>query len=432
MVQFLETFFQVKKRGSSVKRELLAGCSTFATMAYVLFVYPLVLSQTGMDEGAIMAAVAITAALSTLCMGLFANYPFALAPSMGMNAYLTYSIILGKGHSWQVGIGACFFAGVALLVLNIVGFRKILLDAIPKSLRIGVTCGIGLFLATIGLRYLGVIAPHPDTCVAMGNIATPEALLGGIGLLLMGGLHALGFRGAILFSILALWGIGLAIGLVEWQGVISLPPSLDPTFLQLDLFSVFEIALIPMLISVVFVSVFEASGSLVALAEQGNFFDGEGKLEKAKGALYPDALGTMVGPVLGTGPVTNYLESASGIAVGGKTGLVSIVVAILFLGALFFTPLVMSLPHFATAPALILLGAFLLRSIEKLNWEDSSEYLPAFAVLLIIPMTMNIAAGIAIGFVLFSVMKLICRRQKEVHPLIWVIATGLLVSIFVL
>ncbi|MCE5319059.1 MAG: NCS2 family permease [Parachlamydia sp.] len=407
---------------TSIWREILAGFTTFATMAYILIVNPQILSHAGMDFGAVMAATAISGFIATLSMGLLARYPFALAPGMGLNAYFAYGIVLGAGHSWQTALGACFLSGLIFLILTVLRIREKIMHAIPASLRYATTAGLGLFLAFIGLKSIGIVTAHPTTLVTLGKITSLEALLAGFGVILIGALMTLEIKGAMLIGILVNWGLGLMLGLVEWKGIVSAPPSLSPTLLKLDIAGALKPEFFSIILSLVFVSLFDVAGTLLGLAEQGKFLTERGRLPRANRALVNDAVGTMAGAVLGTSPLTIHLESAAGISVGGRTGLTAVVVAILLLLSLFLSPLVTSIPSFATAPILIILGGLLMSPISRLNWADPAVSIPAFVIIISIPFTFSIGTGIALGFLLYPLIRLLSGRAKEVHPLIWVLA----------
>lgn len=410
------------KHHTSFWREILAGFTTFATMAYILIVNPQILSHAGMDFGAVMAATAISGFIATLCMGVLARYPFALAPGMGLNAYFAYGIVLGADHPWQVALGACFISGFIFLILTVLRVREKIMHAIPASLRFATTAGLGLFLAFIGLKSIGIVAAHPTTLVALGKVNSLEAGLAGFGVILIGALMVLEVKGAMLIGILANWAIGLILGLVPWKGLVAEPPSLAPTLLKLDIAEAFNPAYTGIILSLVFVSLFDVAGTLLGLAEQGRFLTERGRLPRANRALVNDAIGTMAGALLGTSPIAIHLESAAGISVGGRTGLTAIVVALLFLLSLFFSPLVTSIPAFATAPILIILGGLLMSSVSRLNWADPAVSIPAFVLLISIPFTFSIATGIALGFILYPLIRLFSGRANEVHPFVWVLA----------
>lgn len=421
MSNLLERLFHLKEHGSNVKTELLAGLTTFSTMAYIIVVNPAILSSTGMDFGSVMVATILAASFATLFMGLCANYPFALAPSMGLNAYFTYGVVTGLGLSWQTALAACFFAAVTLIILNITGIRQALLEATPACLRIGTTSGIGIFLAFIGLKETKLVIQHPDTFVTLGNIAEPYAAMTLAGVIIITALLAYQVRGAILWAILILWGIGLATGLTEWKGLTAMPPSIAPTLFSLDFASALDPRVIGVTLSFVFVMIFDAAGTLLSLCSHGEFLDEQAKIPRVRKALSADALGSLFGSLLGTSPMSNYLESAAGITSGGRTGLTSTIVGLLFLITLFFSPLATAIPSFATSAAMIMIGALMTSQLKKLPWDDISEMVPGFITLVAIPLTFNIAAGIGLGFIAFALLKLLTGKARETSPLIWVI-----------
>lgn len=422
ITNYLERQFELSKNGTTVKTELLAGLTTFSTMAYIIFLNPQILSLTGMDFGAVMVATILTSVVATLCMAFIANYPFALAPGMGLNAYFTYGIVLEAGHTWQEALGATFIAGFAFLILTLTQVRRKLMQMIPENLRIAIAAGVGLFLALIGLQNVEVIAPDEVTMVTLGDISSPEAALTGLGIVITTALMTRRVSGAILWSIFITWGLGITLGLVEWEGIVSLPPDPSPVFLKLDILGALRPAFIPIILSLLFVAIFDAAGTLMTLGSVGGFLDKDKMLPRANRALTNDAIGTAAAGLFGTSPMTTYLESASGMAVGGRTGLTGVVVSLLLLLSLFFSPLAASIPAFATAPALIVVGAMMITELEKFDWSDTSELIPAFIIIVTIPFTFSVAIGIALGFITYPVIKLLSGKVKEVNPLIWVVA----------
>lgn len=404
------------------KTEFIAGLTTFSTMAYVIFVNPQILSEAGMNEGASMVATILASSLACIAMALLGNYPFALAPGMGLSAYFTYGIVIGEGYSWQIALGCCFIAGIIFFVLNLLRIREHIMHAIPFPLRIGTTAGIGLFLTLIGMKNSHIIVSHPSTLVTLGPITSPEVVLTLFGVLVIGILMHYGWKAAILISILINYALGHLFGLITWKGFVSLPPSLSPTFLQLDIMGALQPALIPIVLSFVFVAIFDTAGTLLGLASQAKLLSKEGKIPKAKSILYADAIGTTAGSLLGTSPTTTYLESAAGIAAGGRTGMTALVVAGLFLLTLFFAPIATTIPHFAIAPALIVIGSLMFAQIKEVRWDDPTDYIPAFLILFSIPLSFSIATGIALGFIIYPLLKLFCGKYLELNWIIWVIA----------
>ncbi len=429
----LEKWFHLQESGTTVKREIVAGCTTFMTLSYIIFVQPAVLSTAGMDPGAVMAATCITSALAMVLMALLANYPIALAPGMGHNFYFTFTVCLTLGISWQNALGAVFIAGVLFILLFFVGLREKVMTILPVSLRNAIPAGIGLLIALVGLEWAGLIAAHPATYVTLGDLKSPPALLSLFGVVVIAILFALKVRGAILIGILASTIVGLITGMVKFQGVVSAPPSIAPTFLKLQ---IPNILVDPKLISIIFIFIFldlfDTVGTLVGVGEQGGFMV-DGKLPKARQALLSDAVATSAGALLGTSTVTSYIESASGISAGGRTGLTNIVTAILMLLTLFFNPLIKMVGagypiaentflYPIVAPALIIIGSLMLKNVVSIDWDDVTESIPAFLTLLLMPLTISITEGIAFGFIFYALLKLVTRQGRQVHWLIYLFA----------
>ena len=429
----LEKWFHLQESGTTVKREIVAGCTTFMTLSYIIFVQPAVLAAAGMDSGAVMAATCITSAFAMVLMAFLANYPIALAPGMGHNFYFTFTVCLTLGVSWQNALGAIFIAGVLFVLLFFVGLREKVMTILPVSLRNAIPAGIGLLIALVGLEWAGLIVDHPATYVTLGELKSPPALLSLFGVVVIAILFALKIRGAILIGILASTIVGLITGMVKFQGVVSAPPSIAPTFLKLQ---IPNILVDPKMISVIFIFIFldlfDTVGTLVGVGEQGGFMV-DGKLPKARQALLSDAVATSAGALLGTSTVTSYIESASGISAGGRTGLTSIVTALLMLLALFFNPLIKMVGagypvgenmflYPIVAPALIIIGSLMLKNVISIDWDDVTESIPAFLTLLLMPLTISITEGIAFGFISYALLKLVTRQGKQVHWLIYLFA----------
>jgi len=402
------------------------------TMAYIIFVNPSMISKTGMDFGSAMVATCISAGFATIMMGLYVNYPIALAPGMGQNAFFTYTVCLTMGIPWRVALGCVFVEGVIFILLTFTQFRQMLITAIPSSIRYGIACGIGLLIALIGLIDAGIIVGHPATLVTLGNVSSPTALIALFGLVMSTVLIVKKVNGALLWGILLTALAAMPFGIVKYQGIISAPPSLAPTFLQMDLSKVFDITMIPVIFVFLFMGVFDTVGTLAGVGELGGFMK-DGKLPRSGKALFTDAVGTCVGAACGTPTVTCYIESASGITAGGRSGLASVITGLLLLGTVFFSPLVKmigggfstpqgALLHPVTAPALIIVGCMIMGTVVKINWEDFSEAIPAFLTIIIMPLTFSIANGIAIGFTSYALIKLFTGRAREVSPLIYFLA----------
>ena len=418
----LNSFFKLQESGTDVKTEITAGLTTFMTMAYIIFVNPAILSKTGMNFEAVMMATVLAAGITTIFMGLFANYPFALAPGMGLNAYFTFTVVEQMGYSWETALGAVFVSGFLFLVLTVVRIREVIVYAIPDSLKLATAGGIGLFLALIGLKEVGIITSHPSTMVTLGDITQSTPIMAVVGTVIIGALMARRIKGAILIGILLTWIIGLILGFCQFEGVFGPPPSLEPVLFKLDIVSALEIGFFGIIFAFLFVDLFDTTGTLVGVAEQGGFLKKDGTFPRVNRALSADAGGTLLGSLLGTSTITCYIESASGVAAGGRTGLTAVVVGLLFLLSMFLAPLAQSIPAFATSPALIIVGMLMLRVVSQINWEDVSDALPAFVVIISMPFSYSIATGIALGFIFYPLVKLLAGRAKEVKPTVWVLA----------
>ncbi|MDO8092805.1 MAG: NCS2 family permease [Candidatus Brocadiales bacterium] len=422
----------MKTLNSNIRTEVIAGVTTFMTMAYIIFVNPAMISQTGIDIGAATMATCIAAAIATIMMGFYANYPIALAPGMGENAFFTYTVCLTMGISWQVALGCVFIEGIIFIILTLTKIRQQLMDAIPGSIRYATACGIGVLIAFVGLIDAGVVVGHPATLVTLGDLISAPTLLAIFGLVVTGVLLIKNIKGAILWGILITAAAGVPLGIVKYQGIISLPPSMMPTFLQMDILGALKLGLISIIFIFLFMDIFDTVGTLAGVGELGGFMR-NGKLPRAGRAMLTDAVGTCVGAGCGTPTVTSYIESAAGIASGGRSGLASVATGLLFLIALFFFPLIEMigggyqtekgfLLHPVTAPALIIVGSMMLHSVTKIDWEDYSASIPAFLVIIIIPLTFSIATGIAFGFISYAALKLFTGRGREVSWLVYVLA----------
>lgn len=428
----IDRFFKFREHGTDLKAETIGGVTTFMTMAYIIFVNAAMISQTGIDFGSAMAATCIAAGVSTVLMGLWANYPIALAPGMGENAFFTYVVCMTMGISWQVALGCVFIEGLFFILLTVTRVRQALIDAIPASLRYGTACGIGMLIAFVGLIDAGIIVRHPATLVTLGDVASLPSLLALAGLIIIGVLLVKRIQGAMLWGILATAALGVACGAVTFQGVVSAPPSMAPTFLMMDVPGAFRMGLVSVVFIFLFMDIFDTVGTLAGVGEIGGFMR-NGKLPRAGRAMLSDAVGTCVGAVCGTPTVTSFIESASGISAGARTGFANVVTGLLFFAALFFSPLVKmigggyqvpggALLHPVTAPALIVVGSMMVHSITKIDWQDYSESIPAFLVLVMMPLTFSIATGIAVGFVSYAALKLFSGRGRRVSWLVYLLA----------
>jgi len=420
--RMLNKFFGITDAGSTVKTEIIAGITTFLTLAYIIFVNPAILADAGMDKGAVFVATCLAAAIGTLVMGIVANYPMALAPGMGLNAYFTYGVVLGMGYTWQVGLGAVFISGVLFLTLSILPVREWIINAIPAGLKRAISAGIGLFLAIIALKNAGWVVDHPATLVTLGDVAAPSALLAAAGFILLAVLDARKIPGAIIIAILAVTAAGVALGISPAGGFVSMPPSLAPTFMQMDIAGAFNVGIIAIVFAFLFVDLFDTAGTLVGLAHRGNLLDADGKLPRLRNALLADSTATVAGAALGTSTTTTYIESASGIKAGGRTGLTAVVVAICFLLALFISPLAGTVPAYATAPALLFVACVMARGMAEIDWDDVTEMVPAVMTAIAMPLTFSIATGIGIGFITYAGIKVLSGRGADVPLAVFVIA----------
>jgi len=423
----INAFPSLKTSSSFLRKEIIGGLTTFFTMSYIIFIQPIVLYQTGMDKGAVMVATCISSAIAMIFMAILANYPFALAPAMGHNFYFVYGVCLALGVSWQVALGANFIAGVIFLILSFWGLREKIINAVPSSLKHAICVGIGLLITLIGLEWSGIIKANPHTFVSLGDIKSKSALLSIFGLLLIAFLISKKVKGAILVGILSNLAVALLVGMVKFEGIIGKVPSLSSTFLKLDILGALKINMLSVIFIFLFLDLFDTVGTLIGLAEQANFLK-EGKLPRARGALFSDALGTVTGTLLGTSTITSYIESSTGIAEGARTGIANLVTAFMFLISLVFYPLIkmVSTPvkvnGFNTypiiAPSLIIVGWFMLSNIRKINWDEFSESFPAFVTIITIPLTFSITEGISFGFITYTFLKLVKGKLKEVPFLV--------------
>jgi AGZA family xanthine/uracil permease-like MFS transporter len=409
----LNTFFKLGEHRTDVRTEVMAGVTTFLTMAYIIFVNPAILSNAGMDRDAVFVATCLAAALSCLIMGLYANYPIALAPGMGLNAYFAFTLVKGMGLSWQVALGAVFISGLLALLLSISPVREWLFNAIPRTLKTAISAGIGLFLGIIALENAGVIAAHPATLVTLGDVTRGPVILAAFGFVLMVALDARRVPGAVIIAILVTTAIGVVAGVSPAGGVVSMPPSLAPTFLQLDILGAVYAGLITIIVVLLFVDLFDTAGTLIGVAHRAGLLAPDGTLPRLRKALIADSSATMIGALLGTSNTTSYIESAAGVKAGGRTGLTAVVVAVLFLLALFLSPLAGTVPSYATAPALLFVACLMTRGLTEIDWEDPTEYAPAVVTALAMPLTFSIATGIAFGFITYAATKLISGRYRE-------------------
>ncbi|MBY8055086.1 NCS2 family permease [Vibrio fluvialis] len=418
----LERLFKLSENGTNVRTEIIAGVTTFLTMAYIIFVNPAILSDAGMDRGAVFVATCLAAAVGCFIMGLIANYPIAQAPGMGLNAFFTYVVVLGMGYTWQVALAAVFCSGVLFILLSLFKIREWIINSIPMSLRTGISAGIGLFLAFIALKNAGIVVDNPATLVSLGAITSLPAVLGALGFFLTIALVHRGVKGAVMIAILSITALGLIFGDVQWGGVMSAPPSIAPTFMQLDFSSVFEVGMISVVFAFLFVDLFDTAGTLVGVATKAGLIGEDGKIPRLNRALLADSTATSVGALLGTSNTTSYVESVSGVAAGGRTGLTAVVVGILFLLALFFSPLAGMIPAYATSGALFYVAILMLSGLVSIDWRDLTEAAPTVVTCLLMPLTFSIAEGISMGFIAYALIKILSGKGRNVSLSVWVMA----------
>ncbi|MGO4448861.1 NCS2 family permease [Phyllobacterium sp. TAF24] len=417
----LEKLFKLREHNTTARIEMLAGLTTFLTMSYIIFVNPEILSSTGMDRNAIFVATCIAAALGSLVMALVANWPIGMAPGMGLNAFFAFTVVAAMGFTWQQALGAVFISGCIFLVLTVTGVRSWLVAGIPKSLRSSIAAGIGLFLAFIALKNSGIIVANPATFIGLGHLGSTPALFAILGFFIIAVLDALKIRGAILIGILVVTVLSMLVGASEFKGVFSAPPSLAPTFLQLDIMGALHTGLLQVILVFVLVEVFDATGTLIGVSKRAGLIE-EGKPNRLGRALFADSTAIVAGSLLGTSSTTAYVESASGVQAGGRTGLTALTIAILFLAALFIAPLAGSVPGYATAPALLYVAGLMMRELIDIEWADITESTPAALTALMIPFTYSIANGLAFGFISYVVLKTFTGRVKDVHLATWLVA----------
>ena len=427
MTAILERYFGLAERGTDVRTEVMAGVTTFLTMAYIAFVNPQILSDAGMPFDAVFVATCLAAAFSTLVMGLYANYPIALAPGMGLNAFFAYGVVLGMGHTWEVALGAVFVSGVLFLILSVLPVRRWIVEAIPQGLKLAIAAGIGLFLGVIALRNAGIIQASEATLVTAGELMAPGPVLALVGFCAIVALSARRVPGAAIIGMLGVAAAGLALGVSEWQGIASLPPDPTPTLLALDLAGALQAGMIAVILTFLIVDLFDTTGTLIGVAHQARLLDDRGQLPNMQRALIADSTGTVGGALLGTSPVTSYIESAAGTSAGGRTGLTAVVVAGLFLACLFFAPLAGSIPPYATAAAILYVACLMARPLVDLNWNDVTESAAAIMTVIAIPLTFSIADGIGLGFLTYVLIKVMAGRRHECSPTL--IAVALLFAI---
>ncbi|MFN4238104.1 MAG: NCS2 family permease [Vogesella sp.] len=418
----LESFFKLKEHGTDVKTEVIAGFTTFLTMAYIVIVNPAILSITGMDFNAVFVATCLAAALGTGIMALVANYPIALAPGMGLNAYFTFTVVKGMGVPWETALGAVFISGIVFLAVSLFKVREAIVNAIPQSLKFAISAGVGLFLAIIALKNAGVVADHPATLLTLGNLHDPKVLLAILGFFIIVALEYRKVHGSIIIGVLTVTALSIMLGLSSFEGIFAPVPSMEPTFMTMDLEGALTAGLLGVIFVFFFVDLFDTTGTLVGVSHRAGLLDKDGKLPRLKRALMADSVAITAGAAMGTSSTTAYIESAAGTAVGGRTGLTALVVAILFLACLWISPLAKTVPAYATAPALCYVAVLMTRGLAEINWDDLTESAPAVMTAVAMPFTFSIADGIAFGFISYAAIKILAGRFADLKPAVLVIA----------
>ena len=430
MIDMLDSLFKLNVNDTNIKKEILAGFTTFITMSYIIFVNPQIMSSTGMDFGAVFVGTCLAASIACFIMGFVANWPVGLAPGMGLNAFFTYSVVGEMGYSWETALGAVFLSGILFFIMSVTPLRKWMIDSIPTNLRIAMASGVGFFIGFIGLKNGGIIISNDATFLSLGDFSNIETLLSALGFLLIAILTIRNIKGSIIISILVITLISLTSGLVEFNGVISYPPSLSPVFLKLDIIGAIDITMISIIASFLFVNLFDTTGTLFGVATRANFIDEKGNISNLDKALKCDSSTSIIGTFFGCAPVTSYVESSSGIESGGRTGLTAITIGFLFLFSIFLSPLASIVPSYATSGALIYVSFLILSGLQKLDWTDLSELIPSLIIVVMIPLTFSIADGISLGFIAFIVMKIASGNIKTISSGSWFL-TLIFVSKFI-
>ena len=418
----IEHFFQLSAHNSNLKTEVVAGCTTFLTLAYIIAVNPSILSQAGMDFGAVFVATCLAGATGSILMGLLGNYPIAQAPGMGQNAFFAFTIVLSMGHTWQAALGAVFLSGVLFVILSALPVRDWLINAIPKNLKLGISAGIGLFIGFIALTNAGIVVDNPATLVSLGDLTQFGPILCIVGFVIIAALTARNINGAVIIGMLAATAVGWVTGHAEFKGFTALPPSPAPVMFQLDLAAAFDVSMVTVILTLLMVDIFDTAGTMVGVATRGNLLDKQGRLPRLGKALLSDSSATVLGALVGTSSTTSYIESAAGVEAGGRTGLTAIVVGILFLLCLFLSPLAQSIPAYATASALLFVACLMARGLADLDWDDLTEAAPAVVTALAMPLSFSIADGIGFGFITYAAIKILSGRQKTCPIAVYVIA----------
>lgn len=424
----ISSFFKFKEHNTTLSTEIIAGITTFMTMVYIVFVNPQILSAAGMDANAVFVVTCLISAIGCIAMGLVANLPIALAPAMGLNTFFAFSVVVGMGLSWQLGMGTIFWGAMGFVLMSLFGVRTWILTNIPSSLRVSIPSGIGLLIAFVGLSNTGIIVASPATMVTIGDLSSLQCVLGALGFFIIVILASRGIHAAVLISIVIVTAIGALLGDVAYNGVVSMPPSISNTFGQVDIFGALDLALIGVIFSFALVSLFDSSGTMIGVTEKCGFTDEKGRFPRMKQALMVDSMTSLGGAYMGTSTVTAYIESSSGVAVGGRTGLTAVVAGLLFIAVMFFSPLAAMVPSYAVAGALIYVGVLMSSGLAKIDWNDMTEAAPAFVTAVMMPFSFSITEGIATGFITYCVMKAGTNRWKEIHPGVAIVAALFLIK----
>lgn len=428
-MQAIKRYFGIDDHHTTIKTEVSAGITTFLTMVYIIFVNPDMLAQAGMDHGAVFVATCLASALGCFLMGVIAKLPVALAPGMGLNAFFTFTVVMGMGNSWQVALGAVFVSGLLFVAISIFKVREWIINAIPYALKQGIVAGIGAFLALIALKNAGLIVASEATLVTLGDVTSFGPLMAVVSFFLIIAFVQKGWSAAVMLSILLVTLIGLALGQVTYQGLVATPPSIAPTLMQLDIAGALDVGMVSVIFAFLFVVLFDTSGTLIGVTKKAGLMGDDGRIPNLGKALFADSVAAVGGSLLGTSSVTSYVESSAGVAAGGRTGLMAVVVGVLFLLALFFAPLAAMIPAYATAGAIFYVAVLMLSTLREVDWQDLTQSAPVAVVLLLTPLTFSIADGIALGFITYAFAKLCSGRGREVGVMVWVLTTLLLAKL---
>ena len=411
-----DSYFKLSEHGSNLRTELIAGVTTFLAMAYIIFVNPEILSASGMDRNSVFVATCLVSAIGSLIMGLYANYPITVAPGMGLNAYFSYTVVGTLGYSWQVALGAVFISGLLFLIISVLPVREWIVNSIPRSQKMAISAGIGFLLGIVALESAGIIVAHPVTLVTVGDLTKPITVLAGFGFLIIVALDYRRVPGAIIIGILLVTGLGMVFGFTQPSGFFAPPPSLAPTLGKLDIAGALELGLVTIVFTFLLLDLFDSTGTLIGVAQRAGFLDADGRFPRLRETLIADSASTMVGALLGTSTTTAYIESAAGIRAGGRTGLTAVVVAVLFLLAMFFAPLAGSVPGYATAPGVLFVACIMSRGFAEVDWDDVTDSAPAVITAISMPLTFSISTGIGLGFIAYAAIKVLSGRFREATP----------------